>query len=92
MKNILNLFLGIFAGVLVAFLFGVLIFYWFTGVNILEKSVLISSDLFASKALILGAIPNIGLFYIFLNKQNYFAARGIIISFVVLTLYAFLIS
>lgn len=90
MNNILKLFLGTLAGLFVSLIFGSIVFQMLTQVNPLENWNIFRNGTISARALSLGAIPNIGLFYIFLNKENYFSARGVILSFIIIGLFVLL--
>lgn len=85
--NILKLLLGTLAGLLVSVIFGSIIFSYLTGLNPIENLNIIKYSSLSGKVLSIGAIPNIGLFYLFLNKENYFSARGVILSFIIIGLF-----
>lgn len=87
MKKVGLLTLGTLCGLAVSFVFGCLVFQWLTKMNPLENWYIFTMGAISAKALSLGAIPNIGVFYLFLNKENYFSARGIILSFVLIGLF-----
>lgn len=87
MKNILNLLLGTLSGLLVSIIFGCIVFKLLTNLNPIENFNILNYGTLSGRVLSLGAIPNIGLFYIFLNKENYFSARGVILSFILIGLF-----
>jgi len=87
MKNTFKLLLGTISGLFVSLLFGCFIFKYLTGISPIENLNIIKYGTLSGRALSLGAIPNIGLFYLFLNKENYFSARGVILSFIVIALF-----
>ena len=88
--NILKLFLGTIIGLIVSFIFGSVVFNFLTGVPPFENLNVLNYGSLSGKALSIGAIPNIGLFYLFLNKDNYYSARGIILSFIIIGLFVLL--
>lgn len=85
--NILKLILGTLVGLLVSFVFGCLVFNFLTSINPLENLNILKNGALSGRALSIGAIPNIGLFYLFLNKENYYSARGVILSFIIIGLF-----
>lgn len=87
MKNVLNLILGTALSLLLSVVFGCLIFKYLTHLNPIEDLNIFKYGALSGRSLSLGSIPNIGLFYLFLNKENYFAARGIIFSFIIIGLF-----
>lgn len=87
MKNILKLVLGTVLGLVVSFVFGCVIFQLLTDINPFENWNIINYGALSGRALSMGAIPNIGLFYLFLNKENYYSARGVILSFIIVGLF-----
>lgn len=87
MKNVLKLFLGMFCGLAVSFIFGCIVFQWLTKMSPFENWNIVNAGALSARALSLGAIPNIGVFYLFLNKENYFSARGVIASFILIGLF-----
>lgn len=87
MNKFLKFLLGTLCALLVSFSFGCLLFAFFTKMNPFENWAVFAYSDIASKAFSIGSIPNIGLFYLFLNRENYFSARGVIFSFLVIALY-----
>lgn len=87
MNKFLKFLLGTFCALLVSFICGCVLFYFFTRLNPLDQGAIFRMTDVATKAFSLGSIPNIGLFYLFLNKDNYFSARGVIFSFILIGLY-----
>lgn len=87
MDKFLKFLLGTAVALLVSFVFGCLLFYLFTKMHPIENWAIFAHKSVASKAFAIGSIPNIGLFYLFLNRDNYFSARGVIFSFIVVSLY-----
>lgn len=87
MKNILKLIFGTLSGLLVSVLFGCVVFKYLTHISPLENFNIFNYGALSGRALSLGSIPNIGLFYLFLNKENYFSARGVILSFILIGLF-----
>ena len=87
MNNILKLIFGTLVGLTVSFIFGCLIFKFVGKIDPLENLNVLNYGALSGRALSIGAIPNIGLFYLFLNKENYFSARGIILSFFIIGLF-----
>ena len=85
--NILKLILGTLAGLVVSFIFGCFVFRYLTAIDPLENLNIINYGALSGRALSIGAIPNIGLFYLFLNKENYYSARGVILSFIIIGLF-----
>jgi len=77
--NILKFVLGALAGLLVSVVFGSVVFQYLTHINPIENFNIFKYGTLSGRALSIGAIPNIGLFYLFLNKENYFSARGVIL-------------
>lgn len=87
MEKLFKFILGTACALLVSFVFGCLFFALFTKMNPLQDWAIFNYSDVASKAFSVGAIPNIGLFYLFLNRDNYFSARGVIFSFLIIALY-----
>lgn len=87
MNNVLRLLIGTLSGLLVSFVFGCFVFKWLTQMHPLDHMNIFNMGAVSARALSLGAIPNIGLFYLFLNKNNYFSARGVILSFIVIGIF-----
>ncbi|HLW62648.1 MAG TPA: hypothetical protein VKY33_04525 [Flavobacterium sp.] len=90
MNKVLKFLLGTLSALTVSFVFGCLLFYLFTKMNPIESWVIFTNKSVASKAFAIGSIPNIGLFYLFLNRNNYFSARGVIFSFIIVSFYIIL--
>lgn len=90
MSKFLKFLLGTFCALLVSFVIGCVLFRFFTGMNPLTGWAIFVYNDVASKAFSIGAIPNIGLFYLFLNRNNYYSARGVIFSFILIGLYIIL--
>ncbi|HUH25673.1 MAG TPA: hypothetical protein VLY87_03540 [Flavobacterium sp.] len=90
MSKFLKFIAGTAAALTVSFIFGCLLFQLFTKMNPLENWMIFLDKGTASKCFSIGSIPNIGLFYLFLNKNNYFSARGVIFSFILIALYIIL--
>lgn len=87
MNKFVKFALGTVAALLVSFVFGCILFYLFTKMSPIENgNIFMYSDV-SSKAFSMGSIPNIGLFYLFLNRDNYFSARGVIFSFIIIAFY-----
>lgn len=87
MDKFLKFLLGAVCALAVSFVFGCILFYFFTGIHPLNNWMIFNMSNVATKAFSIGSIPNIGLFYLFLNRDNYFSARGIIFSFILIALY-----
>ena len=90
MSKFLKFLLGTFCALLVSFVIGCVLVRFFTGMNPLTGWAIFVYNDVASKAFSIGAIPNIGLFYLFLNRNNYYSARGVIFSFILIGLYIIL--
>ena len=83
----LGLILGLMAPVL-----SMLIVYLikFTQFNFQELiDILVSSRVF-TKIISLCVIPNLALFFIFLNKNYYYTARGILVATIIFALFVFI--
>ncbi|HLV46053.1 MAG TPA: hypothetical protein VKY32_03325 [Flavobacterium sp.] len=89
MNKVLNFLLGLIIAFLVAYLCGSLLMSYWTKIGLLETMQSFKVNNVWGKVLSIGAIPNILLFYILLNKNNYMAARGVIFSFVFIALFVF---
>lgn len=89
MNKILNFLLGLVIALLLAYIFGSLIMSYWLKMSVLESMQAFKINNVWGKALSMGAIPNILLFYILLNRDNYMAARGVIFSFVFIALFVF---
>lgn len=87
MNRLLNFLIGTFTALLGSFVFGCIFFRLFTGMNPFTDWSIFTYGNVASKAFSIGSIPNIGLFYLFLNRDNYDSARGVIFSFIIIALY-----
>lgn len=87
MKRFLYFMGGTLAALLVSFIFGCILFRLFTGINPLENNAFLMYSSVSSRSFSIGSIPNIGLFYLFLNKNNYDSARGVIFSFILIAFY-----
>jgi len=85
--NILKLILGTLLGLIVSFVFGCFVFRFLTSIDPLEDLNILNYGALSGRAISIGAIPNIGLFYLFLNKENYYSARGVILSFIIIGLF-----
>ena len=87
MNKLLKFLLGTLCALAVSFVFGCILFKLFTGMHPLTNWAIFAYGSVATKAFSIGSIPNIGLFYLFLNRNNYFSARGVIFSFIIVSLY-----
>ena len=87
MDKFLKFILGTVTALVASFVFGRMLFYYFTKTNPFENGAIFLYNDISSKAFSIGSIPNIGLFYLFLNKENYVSARGVIFSFILIALY-----
>lgn len=87
MDKFLKFLLGALAALIISFVIGSVVFRFFTGLNPFNEMAIFSMSSVSSKAFSIGAIPNIGLFYLFLNKNNYYSARGVIFSFILIGFY-----
>ena len=87
----IDLLMGCMLGLLTAFLGAFLYLYFFSPYNLFTdfNSILISGIL--GKVLKLGAILNLAVFFILLKFNKDTMARGIIATFIVLTILAFFI-
>lgn len=90
MNKFLNFLLGTVSALLISFVFGCLLFYLFTKIHPIDNWAIFAYKSVATKAFAIGSIPNIGLFYLFLNRNNYFSARGVIFSFIIVSFYIIL--
>jgi len=86
-----HLLIGFFIGLLTAFLGAFLFLTFFSDFNLLADFDFILQSGILGKVLKLGAILNLIVFFILLKFNKDDMARGIIITFVVLTLLAFFI-
>lgn len=89
--NYKEVFIGFLIGLLTALLGGFLFLFFFTSYNLFADFNFILQSGILGKVLKLGALLNLGVFFILLKFNKDFMARGIIISFVALTLLAFFI-
>lgn len=87
MKRVGFMFLGLICALLVSMVFGALVFKLITPFPPLENWNFLTTSGVSGRALSVGAIPNIGLFYLFLNKENYDSARGVILSFILIGIF-----
>ena len=87
MEKFLKFILGTFTALATSFIFGCVVFYFFTKMNPIDDFVIFKMTDISTKAFSIGSIPNIGLFYLFLNRGNYFSARGVIFSFILISFY-----
>jgi hypothetical protein len=87
MKRFLYFLLGTITALIVSLIFGCILFRFFTGMNPFEGNAFMIHSSVSSRAFSIGSIPNIGLFYLFLNKHNYDSARGVIFSFILIGFY-----
>jgi len=87
----IDVFLGFIIGLITAFLGGFLFLNFFTTYNLFSDFNFILQSGILGKVLKLGAILNLAVFFLLLKLNKDFMARGIIITFVVLTLLAFFI-
>jgi len=90
MNKFVKFLLGTLSALAVSFVCGCLLFYLFTKINPIDNWAVFSYKSVASKAFSIGSIPNIGLFYLYLNYNNYFSARGVIFSFILISFYIIL--
>lgn len=90
MSKFLKFLLGTICALCVSFAFGCLLFQLFTKINPLENWAIFTYKSVATKSFSMGSIPNIGLFYLFLNRNNYYSARGVIFSFIIIAIYIIL--
>ena len=81
--------MGLILAMIVSCIFGSLLMSFWFKVSFLEILKTFTIDSIWGKALSIGSIPNILLFYLFLNRYNYMAARGVILSFVIIALFVF---
>ena len=87
MDRFFKFLLGTLCALAVSFVCGCIVFYLFTKMNPLTDGLIFKMTDISTKAFSLGSIPNIGLFYLFLNKENYFSARGVILSFIIIGIF-----
>ena len=87
MDRFLKFLLGTLCALAISFVCGCVLFYLFTKMNPLDGGLIFKMTDVSTKAFSLGSIPNIGLFYLFLNRENYFSARGVIFSFIIIAFY-----
>ena len=86
-----DILIGFLIGLLTAFLGGFLFLYFFSDFNLYADFNFILQSGILGKVLKLGALLNLAVFFILLKFNKDAMARGIIITFVVLTLFAFFI-
>ncbi len=86
-----HLFIGFLIGLLTAFLGAFLFLLFFSDLNLLFDFNFILQSGILGKVLKLGAVLNLIVFFLLLKFNKDDMARGIIITFVVLTLFAFFI-
>lgn len=89
MNKLLNFLMGLILAMIISCIFGSLLMSFWFKVSFLEILKTFTIDSIWGKALSIGSIPNILLFYLFLNRYNYMAARGVILSFVIIALFVF---
>ena len=89
--NYKAIFIGFLIGLLTAFLGGFLFLSFFSEFNLFTDFNFILQSGILGKVLKLGALLNLAVFFILLKFNKDFMARGIIITFVALTLLAFFI-
>ena len=88
------MYIGVIIGVLTAFL-SLIVFYFikFDHLSLLEYfGTLFHNKRLLSPLLSLSGIPNLVVFYIFINKNKYKTARGIILSTFILVLAVVLVK
>lgn len=89
MNKVLNFIFGFTIALVIAFIFGSLLLSFWMKTDVLAIMQSFEVNNLWGKALSIGSIPNILLFYLLLNKDNYMAARGVILSFVCIALLVF---
>ncbi len=90
MKRILFLLVGCVIGFTISSILGSFVFEYLTGWSAWENWNIFTTGSLSGKALAIGALPNIAVFYLFLNKEKYELAYGIILSFVIIAFYSFI--
>jgi hypothetical protein len=86
-----QILIGFLIGLLSAFLGGFLFLLFFSDFNLFSDFNFILQSGILGKVLKLGALLNLVVFFLLLKFNKDAMARGIIITFVVLTLFAFFI-
>ena len=89
--NYKDVFIGFLIGLVTAVLGGFLFLYFFSSYNLFTDFNFILQSGILGKVLKLGAILNLAVFFLLLKFNKDYMARGIIITFVVLTFLAFFI-
>lgn len=86
-----NLKLGVFLGIL-APVIAMLIIYLiqFSNFKLNELIDLLVSKKVFTKIVSLCVLPNLALFFFFLNKNYYYSARGILLSTIIFALFVFI--
>src|SRR5690606_31654572 len=87
MNKFLKFLLGTFCALAISFIVGCVLFRLFTGMNPLTGWAIFVYNDVAAKVFSICAIPNIVLFYLFLNRYNYYSTCGVIFSFICIGLY-----
>ena len=87
----IDILIGFVLGFITAFAGAFLYLYFFTSYNLFTDFQFILQSGILGQVLKLGAILNLAVFFILLKFNKDFMARGIIITFVVLTVLAFFI-
>ena len=90
-SKINNFKLGLLLGI-IAPLLSILVIYFiqFTEYNFSELIDFLVRKNFFTKIVSLCVIPNLALFFLFLNKNYYYSARGVLISTVLFAVFVFI--
>ena len=94
MKKYNSMYLGVIIGVLTAFL-GFIVFYFikFSDISLSDYfGILFHNKGILSPLLSLSGVPNLVFFYIFINKDKYKTARGLILATFILVLAVVLVK
>jgi hypothetical protein len=83
--------IGFLIGLITAFLGGFVFLFFFSSFNLFTDFNFILQSEILGKVLKLGALLNLGVFFLLLKFDKDDMARGIIMSFIALTLLAFFI-
>ena len=86
-----NLKLGLILGIIVPILtMGAIYLFKFSEYNFQELIEMLASKRVFTKIISLCVIPNLALFFLFLNKNYFYTARGILLATVLFALFVFI--